>query len=372
MVEHVAELAVDAAVALVDDDQVEVAGRVVAVLVDHRLQRADRDLLVRHEALAGARHAVGRQRRQVLGERILGLLGQRVAVDQEQGAGDPVGVEQPLDQGGRHPRLAGPGRHLDQQLAPAQLHLLAQHLDAGALVVAARDPPVHGDAGRRHPQRPGRDPPLQVLLAEHGGHRAEVRVAVQIAEPHLLAVGQEHERHAEPSGVGQRLRLRRAQAHARLLGFQHRQRLPAPVAQDVVGLGPVTQPMLEPDAPPVGQLPARILELRVDLDPRKCFVPTHGSVVPASPDRVKPALGTARGSGSPRHLFHHPHDRTKILTDPSTPPLTPPPGHGVILGPWSCEFAPPDRCPRARMSPERTRAQPPPAAAGNHRLVISA
>ena len=64
----------------------------------------------------------------------------------------------------------------------------------------------------------------------------------------------------------------------------------------------------------------------------------------------------ARAPGSSRHLVHRPHDSTKILTDPSTPPLTPPPRHGVMLGPWSCESAPPDRCPRARMSPERTRA----------------
>jgi hypothetical protein len=43
-----------------------------------------------------------------------------------------------------------------------------------------------------------------------------------------------------------------------------------------------------------------------------------------------------------------------------------------MLGPWSCEPAPPDRCPRARTSPERTRAQPSPPTAGDRRLAISA
>ena len=86
VVEHAAVLAVDAAVALVDHDQVEVAGAVVPVLVDHGLQGADRNLLVREEPLAGTRHAVGGERRHVLGEGVLGLLGERGPVDEEEGA----------------------------------------------------------------------------------------------------------------------------------------------------------------------------------------------------------------------------------------------------------------------------------------------
>ena len=136
--------------------------------------------------------------------------------------------------------------------------------------------------GRRHPQRAGGDPPLQLLLAEDRRHRAEMGVAVEVAEAHLLAVGEEHERHVQRGGVGQGLRLGLPRLTARALGLHHRQRLPLPVAQHVVGPGAVRKRMLEPDAPAVRELPAGIPELLVDPDPRERFVPTHAGVVPAS------------------------------------------------------------------------------------------
>lgn len=53
---------------------------------------------------------------------------------------------------------------------------------------------------------------------------------------------------------------------------------------------------------------------------------------------------SARGSQPPRHLLHHPHDDPKILTAPSTPPLTPASRHVVILGSLSYKGAPPSSC----------------------------
>ena len=100
VLEHAAPLAVDAAVALVGDHEVEVARRVVAIDVHHALQRGDGDALFVLEAPAGAQD-IGREVRQVLGEGVLGLLGQRDAVDQEQHAGDRVGLEQALDEARR-------------------------------------------------------------------------------------------------------------------------------------------------------------------------------------------------------------------------------------------------------------------------------
>ncbi len=60
------------------------------------------------------------------------------------------------------------------------------------------------------------------------------------------------------------------------------------------------------------------------LTPCQAPAPTH--TIPAFAVRPR----SARAPGSPRHLLHHPHDNPKTVTDPSTPPLTPPPDHAVI------------------------------------------
>jgi hypothetical protein len=184
-------------------------------------------------------------------------------------------IEQALDQRRRHPRLARAGGHLDQQLAPPLPHRPAQALDAGALVAASGHPGVDGDRGRRHAQVPDGDPPLQRVLAEDRGHRAEMRILVEVAKADLLAVGQEHEGQLERRGIAERLRLGSSQAYARPLRLQHGERLPAPIAEHVIGLAAVAQAVLEPDAPPVGKSPARVLELPVDPGAREGFV-GHG------------------------------------------------------------------------------------------------
>ena len=57
--ENAAPFAIDAAVAFIGDDQVEIARRVVAVNVDHALQRGDGNTFFILKAPPGAQHIAG-------------------------------------------------------------------------------------------------------------------------------------------------------------------------------------------------------------------------------------------------------------------------------------------------------------------------
>ena len=280
MPQHAAPLAVDRAVAFVGDHQIEVARRKRAVLRDHGLQGRDGDALGAVEAAAGAQHVAGIIP-QMVGERVLGLPGQGDPIDQEQHAGDDARLEQPLDEGCRRAGLAGPRRHLDQQLPPAARDFGGQRLDAFDLVVAVDDLPVDGDRRRvaAHPARG--DPSFEVVLRVEACDRACVGVRLPIQEPHFLAVRKEDERDAELLGVMSSLVLRRDRIDARPLGLQHRHGPALPVAEHVVGQRAVGQRVLEQDARSVGEVPARVLEQGVDPDACEGFGRT-AHVVPES------------------------------------------------------------------------------------------
>src|SRR5262249_25501683 len=96
MVERAAPLAVDAAMTFVDDDQVEVASRIVGIFVDQGLQCDDRDPLLVLEAAPDARYAIARQIRQALGKGVLGLDTELIAVDHEQSPRNPIRLKQAL------------------------------------------------------------------------------------------------------------------------------------------------------------------------------------------------------------------------------------------------------------------------------------
>ena len=98
----------------------------------------------------------------------------------------------------------------------------AQDVDAVPLVGTASHAGVDGHLGRRDPERAGGEAPLQLVPAEDRRHRTEVGVAVEVAEADLLTVGEEHERHLEGGGVGERLWLGLAQRPARALGLDNR------------------------------------------------------------------------------------------------------------------------------------------------------
>jgi hypothetical protein len=127
--ENPAPPTVNAAVAFIADDKIEIPRRIIAVDVDHALQRGDGDLFFILKAATGAKH-IGRIIRQMFGEGVFGLFRQGDAIHQEQDAGNGVRLEQPLDKRRRRAGLAGAGRHFDQQLAPPLADFAAQGVDA--------------------------------------------------------------------------------------------------------------------------------------------------------------------------------------------------------------------------------------------------
>ena len=144
-------------------------------------------------------------------------------------------LEQALDERRGRPRFPGPRCHLHEQPAPAVRDLDGQGLDARDLVLAIDDPPVDLDAGQFQPVPAGRDPPLQVVRGVEGGDLPRVGVRLTVEEPSLLAVRQEHERHAELLGVVAALILRLDRVDAGALGFERCQGSSRSVAERVIG-----------------------------------------------------------------------------------------------------------------------------------------
>ena len=269
VLEDAAPLAIDAAVALVGDDQIKVARRVVPVNIDHALQRGHGDALFILEAPASPQHVAG-VIGQVFVEGILGLLGQGDAVDQEQHAGDVVGLEQAFDEGRRGARLAGAGRHLDQQLAPAGVHLTAQGVDAFTLVVAAGNPGVDRLGQWIDPNLALGVAAFQVDLAEKARDLARIGLRSVVPEQDLVAIGQKDVGHVvQLLGIGAALRRGLLQVYRGALGLDHRCGPPVPVAEDIVSQGSVRQLVLVTHAVAIGQIPADIRQLGVDDDAGK-------------------------------------------------------------------------------------------------------
>ena len=92
-----------------------------------------------------------------------------------------------------------------------------------------------------------------------------------IQKPYFLAVRQEDERYAELLGVVAALILCRNGIDARTLCLQHRHGPSLAVAEHIVGLRAVRQRVFEQHARTVGQVPARVLQQGVNLDPREGF-----------------------------------------------------------------------------------------------------
>ena len=222
VLEHAAPLPIDAAVALVADDQIEVPTGVVGVKVHHALQRSDRDALLVLETSARAQH-VGRVVGQMLGEGILGLLGQRDAVHQKEHPRDRVGLEQALDEGGCGTRLAGACGHFHQQLSSAVGDLATERIDACDLIVALDDPAIDGDLPEVAAQRVGGCAALEIILLEEGLDHPGEGFALPIPEPDLVTVGQEYIGHTQVLCIGLGLSGGVSRADRESLGLDHRQ-----------------------------------------------------------------------------------------------------------------------------------------------------
>ncbi len=207
----------------------------------------------------------------VVGEGVLGLGGEGEPVHEEENAGDRPGLEEALDEGGGGVGLAGSGRHFDEELPAPACDLVREGLDAIDLVAAINDPPVDGDIGERAADRPGRDPAFEVFLRVEGRDRARVGVRVPVEEPHLVAVREEDERDLELLRVVAPLVLGGERVDARTLRLDHRHRPPGTVAEHVIRPRAVAERVLEHHARPIGQVPFRVREKGVNLDPRERF-----------------------------------------------------------------------------------------------------
>ena len=253
--------------ALVGDDEVEVAGGEPAVLGDHGLESRDGDALRAIEAAPRAKDVAGVVA-EVVREGVLGLGGEGDPVHEEEDTGDRSGLEEALDEGGRSARLAGPRRHLDEELAPSTCHLARESIDAIDLVAAIDDPPVNRDIGEGAADGTGRNPTFGVLPRVEGRDRPGMGVQVPVEEPYLVAVREEDERNFELFRVVAPLVLGGDRVDARALRLHHRHRSPGAVAEHVVRPRAVAKPVLEQHASPVSQVPASVLEKGVDPDPR--------------------------------------------------------------------------------------------------------
>ena len=155
-------------------------------------------------------------------------------VHEEQDAGDHTGFEEPLDERGGGARLARPGRHLDQQAAPAEGNLGAQSVNALDLVVSVHDAPVGFDRGQVAANLPCSDAAFQVVLGIEPCDLPSVGVGLPVKEPDLLAVRQEDERNFELLGVVASLVLCGDWVDAGVLSLQCRHRASGSVAEHIV------------------------------------------------------------------------------------------------------------------------------------------
>ena len=87
------------------------------------------------------------------------------------------------------------------------------------------------------------------------------------------------------------------------------------------------------------------LQPPIQTEPPPPRIPATAPPVP-SPSALAPSGSRLAAAPAPPS-----HDNPRIVTGPSTPLLTPPPGHGVMLGRWSYESAFPDPCPQPENHP---------------------
>ena len=169
--------------------------------------------------------------------------------------------------GGGGAGLAGPRRHLDEELAPSARHLVREGLEAIDLVAAVDDSLVDWHVGEGAAYCAGRDPALEILLRVEGRDWARVSVRIAVEEPHLVAVREEDERNHELFRVVAPLVLGGDRVDARALRLHHRHRSTGAVAEHIVRPRAVAKRMLEQHARPVRQFPPGVRKQRVDLDP---------------------------------------------------------------------------------------------------------
>ena len=149
VIEYSAGVAADGAVRLVRNHQVEIRGRklrLVLVVEQQRLNGGHHDVCpppVVAFFLVDDRVEVGRQvRNEGLARR---LVFQLQPIDQEEDAAGVASAEEQLDDGRGHQRLAGAGRHLEQEPVAPVADSLLQTMNRLYLIVAQKAQPVRLD-----------------------------------------------------------------------------------------------------------------------------------------------------------------------------------------------------------------------------------
>ena len=316
-----AVLAGAAPVAFVDDHQIEEAAAELPVDVllllasAHRLVERQVDLVARVQVAVpdlGHHRAEGLE---VVGH---GLVGEDVAVHEEQHPPDLPRLPQPpddLEDGEGLPRAGG---HDQQHPAPAPGDGLHRPLDGRALVVAellaagvlvAR---LEGEpAGFVVEPLPGPVAPPQVL---RGGELVQAELPLDrggpsgaVVEQEGVAVRREHEGHVEGLRVAHGLRQPAADRVVVVLGLHHRQRKVRPVEQEVVGPLPLpAHGHLAPDHDPAGREAVLAADLRMGVPSRAGD--RRGDVAVADPGFVQGLL--VHRITTPRGV---PRDRGTVL-----------------------------------------------------------
>jgi hypothetical protein len=315
MLEHTAPLAVDAAMTLIGEHQVEVPRRVLAVDVHHALQRGDGDALLVLETPAAAQH-VARVVGKIFGERIFGLIGKRDPIDDEEHTRHGIRFKEPLDERRGGAGLACARGHLDEKLPPAGGKLAAKRIEAIDLIVALDDAPVDGNGERIASHDRGRDPALEIRLREERLDPPRVGLVLPVPETDLLAIREKHVRDAEVRRVGLGLRFGDAEDRLCALGFNDCERPAVSVAEHVIRASAVGHRDLAPDGIAIGEIPALLLQLGIDLDPRERLVrrahalPRPTPIGSAHPVLIAPGIPVGRGYRLPgRDAARADHDR---------------------------------------------------------------
>ncbi len=272
--QHLAPLAVNAAVAFVSNHEVEISGRILVIDIDHRLQGGDGDALLVLKATTSPEH-VARQILEVFGKGILGLQRQWDAVHQEKHPADDIGRKQALDERGGGSRLAGAGGHFYQQLAATKADFSAQRFNAILLVVAAGNGLVDVDTQRIDTHLPHGGTAFKVELREEGSDRTRVRFTLPVPKQDFLAVGEEDERHVRHFGVVPPLLGGVGGVDGFALGFDNRQAPSLTTAQQIVGTVAIGQSVFIAHADAIADVPALVFELGVDESAGKGFGLRH-------------------------------------------------------------------------------------------------
>ena len=269
---------------LVDDDHIEVrrCKQPVPILpatvidgVEHRRIGREHDariLVILVRAEIAQRHV-----REVLLKGVFRLLDECGTICEEENIGHIPATAEDINQRSRRSGLSGTGRHDQQILAEALLHMIADRTNRLFLVVTVRNLIIDGDFIQLLMIRTPIDQSLQIILAENAVHLS-LRTALIIPEVGVEAVRREHDRPAtvlplQTVCVEGALLAANVGVFTRALRLHDGQRQLILAHQDIIAESTLTdlshhiidRKLLEDILIDAGQLPAHQLQIKVDV-----------------------------------------------------------------------------------------------------------